>query len=57
MIVKAPLPAPIPCLQLGLPDYLVIGLMIGPNLILRLLVAVGKQGNNLMPLNQILLGE
>jgi hypothetical protein len=37
-----------PCLQLGLPDNLVIGLIIGPDLILRLPVAGGKQGNNLV---------
>ncbi|WP_152568659.1 hypothetical protein [Microvirga sp. BSC39] len=48
MIVQAPLPAPIPCLQLGLPDNLVIGLTIGPDLILRLPIAGGKQGNNLV---------
>jgi hypothetical protein len=48
MIVQAPLPAPILCLQPEHPDNLVICLMIGPDLILRLPVAGGKQGNNLI---------
>jgi hypothetical protein len=35
-------------LQLGLPDNLVIGLVIAPDLILRLTVAGGNQGNDLV---------
>jgi hypothetical protein len=36
-------------LKLGLPDDLVIGLIIAPDLILGLPVAGGEQGNNLVP--------
>src|SRR5215207_391939 len=49
MMTQAQSPPAELLLQLGLPDNLVIGLIIDPDLILRLPVAGGKQGNNLVP--------